>query len=728
MATVNTEITLTGDVTQKPKFCHIPVAALRSRYPDLAHVPVNSYVCPVGQASGRAWVLMNRGDLDVLTTADKAGNTDASFTLSMKAIVTNKEETASLPQLLLVKAVRLEIGAPDDPDSLYIVELADKRYLLERWADSGVVLANIRSHAQDTDYLTSTAKTWNQLIEAVWNTMDHVLGAYSDTITSDAVPEGWDIRGENAWGALHVLLGKLGKTVAYDPIGATYSIVDFAAAQPIPASYDVELLRDAEPIEHNATRFPETIRVYFRVHYKSYGQERDTELGTNWQVEGDKATKSKDVATNITGAITDTILPLWDDLPLVLDEDSAEANDAALVTRAAAVAASWVADASVDRAFRTYAGFKTDVLPGGTIKSIRWQHKGDGPKTIITQRQGFPAAIRNGDDTLGLAEMLDTQEELRTPDLSRGTFPNFPRLPNVVKVDDGSSDTGDVVAPNASDLFPGFVQRWVSGSIAELEACWIRPVDLETGASPSEATIISLRQDDKYLGRLSGIETVSGDTRPIYLIRSGGGERITMISDCVTYGSWAVVAEGAEIQDVRSITVARNSSLRLLEQADGLALLDIDDGPSGSVFWSGGLNPPKWHTSPSLNTSLQIGTSTSGFLNLGSFTTLMTGDLVGNAQSIRFPNTLPPGIHSYLYVDRLANTRSCIQTEWSPQGITGNFYVYAEECEDEPICRLIEVEKGLVIGITGISPPDPGDQGAVTCLAVQDDPFDPCSP
>jgi hypothetical protein len=332
-----------------------------------------------------------------------------------------------------------------------------------------------------------------------------------------------------------------------------------------------------------------------------------------------------------------------------------------------------------------------------------------------------------GGDSVGLADMSDRQGELQTPDLSRRTYPNFPRLPNIVKVDvtEGSPSTGDVVAPNGSGLFPGFVQRWVAGSINELEACWIRPVDLETGSSPSESSVLSLRQDDKYLGRLSGIETVSGDTRPIYLVRSGGGERITMIAECVTYGSWAEVSDGSQIQDVRSITVALNSSLRLMAQSGGRALLDIaapDD--TGTLFT--GSNPPTWQGSPTLSTSLQIGVSTSGFLKLGSFTTLMPGDLTGNAQAIRFPNQLPPGIHSHLYIDRLANSRSCIQTEWSAQGITGNFYVYAAECEEDPICKLIEVDKGLIVAITGISPPSSGDQGSVTCAEITVDPFDPC--
>ena len=530
MADIQCTITLTGNVTNAPKLCHIPDDSLRDDYPDLNDVPVNSYTCPVGQASGRAWVLLHRADLDVLTTTNKAGGKDATYTLGMKAFFENVDEFLTIPNLVLVKALRLNVGAPDDANALYLVELADKRLILETWADSGVIQANIRSHANDTDYLTGTtgvgsAMTWDELIEAVWNKMDHILGAYSDSISSDGVPEGWDIRGENAWSVLHAILAKLGKTVAYNPLASTYSIVDLSAsAQTIPGSYDKHLLRDAEPIEHNATLAPETIRVYFRTHYKSYGQERDTEPGTNWQVEGDKASKSKDVATSISGAVSGSVLQLWDDLPLVFDENNSEDNDADLTTRAAAVAAAWLADAGIVRSMKTYAGFKADVLPGGTIKVIRWQNLNAGPMTLITQRSGFssPKEMRGTD----LSEILGSQEELQTPDLSRGSFPNFPRLPNIVEVDvtDGSPSTGDAVSANGDGLFPGFVQRWVAGSIATLDECWIRPVDLEPGTGASESTVVDLRQNDKYVGRLSGIETSGGSTRPIYLVRSGSKE------------------------------------------------------------------------------------------------------------------------------------------------------------------------------------------------------------
>lgn len=530
MADIQCTITLTGNVTLAPKLCHVPDDSLRQDYPDLNDVPVNSYTCPVGQASGRAWVLLHRADLDVLTTTNKAGDKDATYTLGMKAFFQDVDEFLTIPNLVLVKAVRLNVGAPEDANALYLVELADKRFILETWADSGVIQANIRSHAQDDDYLTGTtgagsAMTWDELIEAVWNKMAHILGGYSSSITSDSVPEGWDIRGENAWSVLHSILGKLGRTIAYNPLASTYSIVNLSASgQTIPGSYDKHLLRDAEPIEHNATLAPETIRVYFRTHYKSYGQERDTEIATNWQVEGSKASTSKSIPTNISGAVSGSVLQLWDDLPLVLDEDNSEDNDSDLTTRASAVASAWLADAGIERSMKTYAGFKSDVLPGGTIKVIRWQNLNAGPMTLITERSGFASAadVRGTD----LSSILGSQEELQTPDLSRGSFPNFPRLPNIVEVDvtDGSPSTGDAVSPNGDGLFPGSVQRWVGGSIATLEECWIRPVDLEPGTGASESTVVDLRQNDKYHGRLSGIETSGGSTRPIYLVRSGSKE------------------------------------------------------------------------------------------------------------------------------------------------------------------------------------------------------------
>lgn len=491
MTSVQTGITL----NEKPVF--IPegkqrAAIMQSLSPD--QMP-NSYTCPLGYSHGTAFVMMRKSELDAIKD-------EREFTLEFKAVWENAEEIVKITKLYLIQATRLSVGEPDQEDAPYLLELADGRWQLERWSDSGDVLANIRSAAQDLDFLGGTKKTWNEFVEELWETMPQ-LGDYpegepaeeggdpEDPVSSDGVPEGFDVRGENSWRMLNDVLEHLGMAVAYDPVNAAYSLVTYdSGGQELPDLYTVRLTRDLEPIENNATRAPETIRVYFPRWYKGYGQEEDTEID-GWQT-NDAAT-FLDVPTQIEGVVGGTIVQLWDDLYATRDQDGELDNEAELQERADNRAEAWLDDSSIAKAQSVHEGYLKELLPGSRIKSVQWRSTGRGPETMVTALSGQITAKSQRPNKMPAA-----QEEWTTLDLSRRSFPNWARLPNVVQVTTSSA--------NADGVFPGFVYRVDgdiagSGTLKKYEECWIRFIDNHATAGGE----LSATASDFFSGRLSGV-------------------------------------------------------------------------------------------------------------------------------------------------------------------------------------------------------------------------------
>ncbi len=473
------------------------------KYPQAVR-KANSYWCPVGPRAGLAHLLMFRKDLAALDGT-------ATHTLKMG--------DTSFGPLYLVGSFRLGKGGPEDDNSVHMVKFADRRILAERMTDSDLKAYNIRSYANKQAYLTGTYKidvttpwTWQTLFDDLWGELPSFGSAPTLPYTPDGTPENFRFIGVNAWDAIHEILTKIGCTTAYDPIGNTFTVVRLGSVQAFTAQDFI--LYDASPIESDVTSIPEKIRVYAHTYYQSYGQERDTELATNWSLAPAAFT---DVATSVSGAVAGTLVQLWDDLPRVLDEDNSLDNTAAIASRAAEVAANWVQDQQTERKHRTYQGIGT-ALPGSQIKAVLWRQWGDGTKTELSNHPGLPGPF-TGDMTPPATGAV--QDNLRGPDLARKSYPNYPRLPNIVRVWDSGSSAGESVAANGSGFHPGTVERWVAGTMASLDACWILFVD----DFDDLAGAVNAKNGDYYgPGRLCGMETDTADQRPIYLVRRGGGE------------------------------------------------------------------------------------------------------------------------------------------------------------------------------------------------------------
>jgi hypothetical protein len=501
--------------------CVVPDAI---RFPQAARL-ANSYWCPLGPAAGRAWVLLLGEHL--------ANIRDANQTFHTLRFRTRRpgepDDEATFASLLFVKSQRLTPGEKENPAALHLVELADKRLLVEQFSDTGNLQFNVRSYAQGTAYLQETAGyTWSTAAEAIWNTMAGVLGSYPglpDGYAPDGVPENMRFIGVGAWRALHQFLLKIGCTVAYDPHATQFRIVRLGGDQTdLPETIaGGEKLLDAETLETGSAKFPATIRVYFHSHHRSHGQERDTEPADNWSYSGGGA--FLDVLTGAPAAQPGTVLALWDDLPYLLDENNAPSNASELAARALARATDWLNDQAVSgrRMHRVFPRMVTSVRPGSQIKAVLWRAWGPeagGTATEIVSHPGFPSRVTGGSslaDGLAWDAATYSGENFAPPDLARRTYPAFPRLPNIVQIDDSSAQAGQVVSPNADNLFPARLRRWVAGSLATLGDCWVRFVDEHDAASGN----VKVKNKDAFLARLSGIETSGGQQLPIYLARRG---------------------------------------------------------------------------------------------------------------------------------------------------------------------------------------------------------------
>lgn len=483
----------------------------------------NSYTCPLGPKPGSAWILMLRVVQDRL-------DVNAFHELRWA----DGKNLLTIPSLSIVKSSTMNMARRGDGDAARLVEFRDKRHQLGMFSSIDAQY-NVRIPAPSTtsgtglyytDSLNSGSTwTWQTLVTNVWAALPSTAGtAPTLPYSPDDKPEGFRFIGVNAWEALHVVLEKINCTTAYDPIADTFSYVRLGTTQAGLAAKLAGLTRrlmyDYDPgSDFQLGNMPATVRVFFHRREEAHGWERDTPNASNWEM---FPAVSKDRATSIAGALSGSVLAVWDDLPALFNSAGANSNSAALQTRANEIGDNIRdrIDVSEERGRRMYSGLVEDILPGSEVSEVRWRDFGD-ETGLVTEIVRIP--LREGSAFFELKRNVATAggfvgEKLQTTDLARATHPLWPRLGQIVQVNDGASADGAELTATGG-FFPGFVHRWANGAYGNLEACWIRPVDLDP--DDAEATVIKLRQLDRFVGRLSGIETVSSDTRPVYLVRSG---------------------------------------------------------------------------------------------------------------------------------------------------------------------------------------------------------------
>lgn len=295
----------------------------------------NSFGMRLGGEPVVAHLLVRRRTLDALNLT----NLDAYHTLTIQ-----DEESGKLlrfPKLIFCDQIEaVTPGANGDPDTIYWLKLADKRWLHWDRGDRITEGYNLRGDT-DTGYIASTtnggtAWTWQQLLNELWPASGFGT-APTLPFTPHGTPEGFWFYRESRMRAVDYLLTRLACALRYDPIDDTFDVVrlgsttsdSYKAATKASASLTTKRVYDHYPLSPRTAMYPEKIRVQFRV-------KRPYADGTMPYYTSD-VTVSPAASTLGAG----TIVMLEDDLTALWDGASIT-NSSTLTARAAERAADWI--------------------------------------------------------------------------------------------------------------------------------------------------------------------------------------------------------------------------------------------------------------------------------------------------------------------------------------------------------------------------------------------------
>lgn len=214
----------------------------------------NSFTCSLGGAPGRGWLLMLRADLDRLQVGSGQDEYRAlSIALSSGTAIT-------LPKILLTGQMEaVHPGADGDQNTLYVVEIADRRWLEWERGERVHKAYNCRADA-DGEYLSATlnsgtAWTWAQLLSDLWPSG---LGTVPTLpFTPHGTPGAFIYAGETKLRCVDHVLTRMGCALKYDPVGDSFTIVRIGETD----DTATQLLTRHEPyrIHDNYTLIPRTM-------------------------------------------------------------------------------------------------------------------------------------------------------------------------------------------------------------------------------------------------------------------------------------------------------------------------------------------------------------------------------------------------------------------------------------------------------------------------------------
>lgn len=477
----------------------------------------NSYHCPRGKEAGRAWVLLTRATLNGI-----------SETADLRLKFRSPQGEITFPRLRFVRGTCMSAGpTASDVAAAYLLELADKRHWLAM--TTVVKQYNIRCPAPPavtgvelyhSESLNAGALwTWATLVSDLWALLPASLRGSTPSLpyTPDGTPEGFRFIGVSVWDAIHQVLEKIACTTVYDPVDDTISIVRATATQTNLTAEINDLvdrkLDDLSPLDADSAFVPATIKVLFHKLYKHYGSDPITHRLGNWSMD---PVYVVDKASGVAGAVAGTHVALWDDRPALVNAAGTVQDTSGLNTRATEVAANYV-NAILKRqshSHRLYGGAVTEITTGSEVERIIWRDYGDemGMLTEIVNRP-FSFSVGRGNASV-------PSEHLATPDLSRASFPLYPRDVHLVEVVTPSGDMGDLIPQDGSGLFPGKVLRpdVDKNTDSELlytygEDCYIHIGQRFYGSTATEPRLL---RGQRFLARIIGSKDVGGEVLPVY--------------------------------------------------------------------------------------------------------------------------------------------------------------------------------------------------------------------
>lgn len=707
-------------------------------YP-IAHRKASSYSCPLGPATGRGWILLTREQLNSIDP----GN--GSYPLEFETRTDgDSREQIIVKELYVSSAVRTGPGGDKDAlDAAYLVELVDIRFHLNRWTVTQRQF-NVRSWAggmdydilHDGKYILETVNglggggrpwLWEDILEMLWNDCK-LLGTFPGIPTKNppAVPENLHFLGVNAWYALHCTLEKIGLTTAYNPLDATFSIVELpnpGSDQDIPDLGPI--MYDAAPFSGGACVSPKTVRVMFPIKYEDYGQERDTEAQDNWMT---TASGYYIDVKNRDFALEGTILPLWDDLPALMGHASNTiSNLYELQNKAAWRAQTWFDKNTRNDFSRDHVIGQglTKMLVGPRVKEVIWRDYGLKEDGLVTEAANYPglkweAVDENGNfkgagggggSTHGDSsaypgdkniETIGPKENDSTLDFGRRTTPTYPRLPNFVTYTIG--DPANKCCPEDGDMlkalkkpyiFGGFVIRYsgVTGRMEILEPCWIYALAERKCDAPGPI----IRYGDVSYGRLTGMFTMNGGNYgglrlPLYVTRPE--DYLSAEVACVCGDSAFQAREIKRKCKIDNITFDYDIFKMYApdNNIDGVCI-SIESPCKYSILNQWDLNQrPVWTRDPKVSGNMKVG----GVLR---FTGERDGWGSGSIRTIGGEDlNLDGGATCGAPIEVTKIKGTCVTWGYGQVGITGtiNFYLC---CDADYVCTPLSFINGKLVGV-----------------------------
>lgn len=281
----------------------------------------NSLYVPSGPYPARGWILMLRSDFLNINP----------YSVALQLQIDDFDNPPlTFNHLTVVQAHCVSTGQSGDPDSVYLVEITDKRGVLYApWFQAPTTSAyNVLAPAYPADYYSLTENggvpwTWDQMIGNLWGQMP-LLGAYPGLpVVPTGTPQDWWLPGVSAWEALNRMLDLIGCVLTADLTSATpYGIADLNAedfnfnANQLAFAHLLE--DDLEYLDMGSGRVPFSVTVLFHRVNQYYGTEETIRRDSlQWGT-----TYAHAVTVQGPFPLARGTHYLWDDFAVRYDEDN----------------------------------------------------------------------------------------------------------------------------------------------------------------------------------------------------------------------------------------------------------------------------------------------------------------------------------------------------------------------------------------------------------------------
>ena len=309
----------------------------------------NSLYSAAGLWPNRGWILLRRSDylnLNLYATNHNLFLYDGTTQLAFN-------------NLVVVQARCVSRSFPQDPNSVYLVEITDQEGLLwNNWYQWPINSNyNVQAPAYPGQYYTASLNagipwTWSTMIQDMWQQPGTArLGAFPGLpFTPIGTPVNWIFQGVSLWESLNTVLTQIGCTIQSNQASTpSFTITQDGASDPtftnLQASKHGLLLGDLDYIDSGAGRLPGIFQLFMHRVNQQYGTEETVRIDAQQWAMNDLYTN--DVvppAKYAQFAASPGRHGQWDDFPVRFDVNGAPL--AADVTTAAAVV--------IDRASQYY--------------------------------------------------------------------------------------------------------------------------------------------------------------------------------------------------------------------------------------------------------------------------------------------------------------------------------------------------------------------------------------